>query len=84
MREKERGKYVIDVRPWGYKGKRVRLPFEGGYEDALRYHNEVLAQFGRQRPHLDKRISLQSCDSTALLHGFFVHMDTPTLHPGRV
>lgn len=57
VREKERGKYVIDVRPWGYKGKRVRLPFEGGYEDALRYHNEVLAQFGRQRPHLDKRIS---------------------------
>ena len=51
MREKERGKYVIDVRPWGYKGKRVRLPFEGGYEDALRYHNEVLAQFGCLGPH---------------------------------
>ena len=35
VREKERGKYVIDVRPWGYKGKRVRLPFDGAYEDAL-------------------------------------------------
>lgn len=63
MRERAKGKYVIDVRPWGYRGKRVRLPFDGTYEDACRYHNEVLSQFGKTRsPYLDKRLSDISTD----------------------
>lgn len=50
-------KFIIDVRPFGYRGKRVRLPFEGTDEEAFRYHNEVLAAFGRQRTFLDRTVA---------------------------
>jgi integrase len=58
VRSKNKDKHIIDLRPWGYKGKRVRLPFDGTYEDALRYHNEVQAQFGKENTFLDRTVSV--------------------------
>jgi len=58
VKSKSPDRHIIDLRPWGYKGKRVRLPFEGTYEDALRYHNEVQAEFGREKTFLDRTVAV--------------------------
>ncbi len=41
---KKPGHWIIDCRPFGYNGKRVRMPFEGTEEAALTVERALMRQ----------------------------------------